>query len=368
MKLLLIIPSLGFGGAERVLLELAGSWAASHSVHILTLTNKEDDFYHIPDTIIRHRVASENEKWYDFLGVFRLMMQIIKNIKKINPDFIVSFLLKANFFSLLAGFFVHEKIIVCERNIIHDPDISKRHESLRRRLYPYAYKITVQHEQIYHELIETYPAISPDKVFITPNPIKKFLPDPQNSIDLRSCFSSFASGNKLMIGVGRFTAVKAFKDLIYVFSLVNKKNINIRLAILGEGPEYDECEKIIGELSLREFIALPGTVRNMNSWYTAADLFVTTTYYEGFPNALSESLSAGLPAIAFDAPSISVLIKNGINGFVIEDRNKERMAEKILFLLDNPDVYKQMSKEAEKITDIYSFENINKIWFEKILV
>jgi glycosyltransferase involved in cell wall biosynthesis len=171
-----------------------------------------------------------------------------------------------------------------------------------------------------------------------------------------------------MIGVGRFTPVKAFKDLIYTFSLVNKKNTNIRLAILGEGPEYEECEKIIRELSLREFIALPGVVKNMSSWYAAADLFVTTTYYEGFPNALSESLSAGLPAIAFNAPSISVLIKSGINGFVIEDRSKEKMAEKILFLLDNPDIYKQMSKEAEKISDIYSFENINKIWFEKVFI
>jgi glycosyltransferase involved in cell wall biosynthesis len=368
VKLLLIIPSLGFGGAERVLLELAGNWAAFHSVHILTLTNKEDDFYPIPDNIIRHRVESENEKWHDFLGVFRLIMQIIKNIKKIKPDFIVSFLLKANFFSLLAGFFVHKKIIVCERNIIRDPDISKRHESLRRWLYPYAYKITVQHEQIYHEFIEVYPAISPDKVFITPNPIKKFLSNPQNSIDLYSFFNNFASGDKLMIGIGRFTPVKAFKDLIYVFSLVNKKRTNIRLAILGEGPEYPECKELIKKLSLEEFVALPGTVTNINSWYVAADLFVTTTHYEGFPNALSESLAAGLPAVAFDAPSIPVLIKDGTNGFVIKDRNSEAMAEKIVFLFNNPDIYSRMSKEARKISDIYSFENINKIWFDKVFV
>jgi glycosyltransferase involved in cell wall biosynthesis len=367
MKLLLIIPSLVLGGAERVFLELAGNWSASHSVHILTLTNKKEDFYTIPPNVIRHRVSSENKKWNDFAGVFKLIIQITKIIKKINPDFIVSFLLKANFFSILAGILTHKRVIVCERNIIQDPDISKRHELLRRRLYPHAYKITVQHEQIYREFIESYPFISPNKVFVTPNPIKKFSPDPYNPLNLYSFFKNFTDGDKLMIGVGRFTPVKAFKDLIHTFSLVNKKRTNIRLAILGEGPEYMECKELVKNLSLEEFIALPGTAANVNVWYAAADLFVTTTYYEGFPNALSESLAAGLPAIAFDAPSLSVLIKDSINGFIIKDRNSELMAERIVFLLGNHDIYKQMSEEAEKISGIYSFENVNAIWFNKVL-
>jgi GalNAc-alpha-(1->4)-GalNAc-alpha-(1->3)-diNAcBac-PP-undecaprenol alpha-1,4-N-acetyl-D-galactosaminyltransferase len=368
VKLLLIIPSLGFGGAERVLLELAGNWAVSHEVHILTLTNKEEDFYPVPSNINRHRVSSENETWHDFLGVFRLVAQIIKTIKITKPDFIVSFLLKANFFSLLAGFFVRKKIIVCERNIIRDPVISRRHELLRRRLYPYAYKITVQHEQIYNEFIESYPFISPKKVFIAPNPIKKFLPGLENPLNLSSFFAGFSGVDKLLIGVGRFTPVKAFKDLLYTFSLVNKERKNIKLAILGEGPEYRECKELVNELLLDGYVALPGTAVDMNLWYAAADVFVTTTYYEGFPNALSESLAAGLPAIAFDAPSLSVLIKDGINGFIAPERNREKMAEKIVFLLDNANLYAQMSKEAEKISDAYSFETINKIWFDKILV
>ncbi|MDR2409868.1 MAG: glycosyltransferase [Bacteroidales bacterium] len=368
MKLFFIIPSLGFGGAERVLLELAGNWTISHSIYILTLTNKEDDFYDIPENVIRYKVSSENDKWYDLRGVLKLILQIIKIINTIKPDFIVSFLLKANFFSLLAGFFVRRRIIICERNIILDPNISKHHKLLRKCLYPYAYKITVQHEQIYHEFIESHPAIPPDKVFITPNPIKKFTRDSQNSVDLHSFFGDFTDRDKLMIGVGRFTPVKAFKDLIYTFSLINMKKTNVRLAILGEGSEYAECKELLRKLSLEKVIVLPGTVKNINSWYAAADLFVTTTYYEGFPNALAESLAAGLPAIAFDAPSISVLIKDGINGFVIGDRSKEKMAEKTVFILDNPDVYERMSKEAEKISDIYSFDNINKIWFDKVFI
>jgi glycosyltransferase involved in cell wall biosynthesis len=368
MRLLLIIPSLGFGGAERILLELAGNWVASHSVSILTLTNKEEDFYAISENITCYRVVSENKTWHDFHGVYRLIVQIIQVVKKVKPDFILSFLLKANFFSLLAGFFIRTKIVICERNIIHDPDISRHHELLRRLLYPHAYKITVQHEQIYHEFIETYPAIPPRKVFITPNPIQKFFPDTRSSLNMLSFFENFNDGDKLILGIGRFTPVKAFKDLLNTFALANRKNAAIRLALLGEGPEYDSCEKLIEELSLEEFVAMPGVVNNIHLWYTVADLFVTTTYYEGFPNALSESLAAGLPAIAFDAPSISVLLRDNVNGYIIKDRNKEKMAEKILFLLENQEIYKKMSTEAKKISDIYSFENINKIWFDKVFV
>jgi glycosyltransferase involved in cell wall biosynthesis len=365
MKLLFVTPSVGMGGAERVVAMLANEWALEHSVHILTLT-EEADFYTISERIKRHKIFLRYKHWYDLGKAAKSILAMRRVFTGINPDFIISFMLHPNILSLIAGLGMKKKIVICERNIIRDTNINKRQNFLRRFLYPRAYKITVQHDEIYREFLAVYPHISPGKVFITPNPVNKFIYN-NNPLDIKKFFPHSNQGDKLILGIGRFTPVKAFKDLISVFNLVHKKYTDARLAILGDGQEYGECNQLIQSLSLDDYVSLPGRIEDMNPWYHSADIFVTTTFFEGFPNALAESLAAGLPAVAFEAPSIPALIKDGVNGYIVKERNQALMAEKICFLLNNPDVYIRMSDNAQKIAVEFSLENINTIWFEQIL-
>ncbi|GAB6392361.1 MAG: glycosyltransferase family 4 protein [Treponematales bacterium] len=365
MKILFFIHSLTIGGAERILTELASDWAERHEVFILTYI-KGDDFYTPSEKVKRIFLKHHYKSWHDIKGIVKFVFEIRKTFVKINPDYIISFLLHPNLFALLAGAFLKKKIIVCERNIINDPEINRRLYFLRGVLYRHTYKITVQHEQICGELLRSYPRIPPEKVCVTPNPVKRFSP-PDEPLAVRAYFNDFTDNDKLIIAVGRFTPVKAFRDVITVFSMAHSKNTHIKLAILGDGKEYHDCRELVKTLGLEDCVSLPGRIENMAPWYAAAALFVTASRYEGFPNALSESLAAGIPGVAFDVPSIAILLKDGVNGYVIKGRNMEMMARKILFLFDHPDVYHSMSREAQKISDVYSLENINKIWFEKVL-
>jgi glycosyltransferase involved in cell wall biosynthesis len=270
-----------------------------------------------------------------------------------------------NILSLLALLFSRKKLVICERNIINKPDVSQRVNFFRKILYGKAYKITVQHEEIYNELLAAFPSINPDKVIITPNFVDSFICT--EKINLSRLFNNYSATDKILIAVGRFTSVKAHDDTIIVFSILKKQINNIKLLICGSGDKFEECKLLVNNLGLNDSVCFLGTVDNINSYYAAADVFVTTTHFEGFPNALTEALSAGIPVVAFNAPSISVFVEDGHNGYVVYDRNHKEMADKIGKLITNEELYREFAQNAAKISRNYSIERIHNIWMEKVL-
>lgn len=329
------------------------------------MTPATRDFYEFDSRITRRCIERKRSKWYDVLSQLNTIIEFRRAFNEIKPDYIISFLPKTNILTLTATLGTPFRVVVCERNIINDPDIDKRQHWLRKILYKRAYKITVQHEEIYDEFVHTYPAIPSDHIVITPNPVNVFTY--KEAADPSVLFPDFLKGDPLLIGIGRFTATKAFKDLIEVLSFVSKEKSNARLVIFGDGSEHEECKALVKELGLERQVSLPGPTDRINDWFAVSDIFLTTTKYEGFPNALSEALSAGLPAIAFRAPSISVLVKHGENGFLVENRDKSAMAEKIIMFLNDPELKHKFSTEARKISEKYSFEKMNSIWFDEVL-
>lgn len=366
MKIIFCIPDLGCGGAERVVANLANEWSKNNSITIITLTPQSRDFYEFHPSISRKCIDRKKTRWYQLFSQFSTIMSFRKLFKEINPDYILSFLPKTNILTLSASFFTVYKVIACERNIINDPDIDSRQHFIRGLLYRHSYKITVQHSEILSELVETYPYLKRERIIITPNPVNVF--KSSNTVEIKSLFPDYSSNDHILIGVGRFTPTKAFKDLLRVFSLIHKKDETIRLVIFGEGPEYGECKELLHEHNLEKYVALPGQTNDINSWFAVSDIFVTTTYYEGFPNALAEALSAGLPSIAFNSPSLSVFIHDGKNGFIIPGRDKEQMAQKTLELISDLDMYQSFSINAQRISEEYSFDKVNKIWLDEVLV
>jgi glycosyltransferase involved in cell wall biosynthesis len=355
---------MGLGGAERVVSKLANRWSSRHNVAIVTLCGAASDFCIVNPSVQRLSIELPHKRWYNFSRFFRMVLRLRNIYYRKNPDYILSFLPRMNILSLFALLFSKKKLIICERNIINDPTLSRRIKFFRKLLYKKAYKITVQHEEIHSELLKTFPVMEAGKVVITPNPVEPFTSCPK--IELSSLFGNYSPGDKVLLAAGRFTAVKAHKDTIAMFSFLKKKMENVKLIICGNGNEFEECRRLACELGLEDSAAFPGLVENIQNYYSASSLFVTTTHFEGFPNALTEALAAGLPAIAFNAPSISVFIKDGHNGFLIDSRNPEDMAEKVCRLLKDEALYKEFSENAAKISTEYSMDAIEKIWMEKV--
>jgi glycosyltransferase involved in cell wall biosynthesis len=106
-----------------------------------------------------------------------------------------------------------------------------------------------------------------------------------------------------------------------------------------------------------------GKVNNPFSVYSRCDLFVLSSLYEGFPNALLEAMACGLPVVSFDCPSgPGEIIQDGINGCLVPPENRRALKEAMGKLIDNESLRIRLSKEASKVKERFSIEKIMSLW------
>ncbi len=109
------------------------------------------------------------------------------------------------------------------------------------------------------------------------------------------------NGSKLIVGVGRLSKQKNFQDLLKAFSILLKR-IDAKLFILGEGEERILLENIANQLNIQDSVFLPGFIDNPYPIIANADVFVSSSQWEGFSNVIIEALACGAPIVATDCP------------------------------------------------------------------
>ncbi|NJD06503.1 MAG: glycosyltransferase [Methylococcaceae bacterium] len=113
-----------------------------------------------------------------------------------------------------------------------------------------------------------------------------------------------------ILAVGSLKPVKDQATLLRAFALL-PASLNARLTILGEGPLRPELEALVGQLGIAGRVALPGFVADPSPWFRSADLFVLSSRWEGFGNVLVEALQCGLPVVSTDCPGGPAEILDG---------------------------------------------------------
>ena len=103
----------------------------------------------------------------------------------------------------------------------------------------------------------------------------------------------------------------------------------------------------------------------MKEEYLDASLFVLSSRYEGFGMVLLEAMSCGVPVVSFDCPcGPKDLISDGENGYLVEDGDIEKLADRIVYLIRHPEKRKEMGAMAYKRSADYSEDKIMKQWME----
>ena len=142
----------------------------------------------------------------------------------------------------------------------------------------------------------------------------------------------------LILGVGRLAMAKDFPTLLRAFALLRARR-PVRLAILGTGSprEREQLERLARRLGVAQDVALPGAVDNVAAWLTRADLFVSSSLWEGSAGALVEALAMGCPVVATDCVgSARDLLDQGRIGLLVPHRNPSAMADAMATQLDAP--------------------------------
>jgi glycosyltransferase involved in cell wall biosynthesis len=276
----------------------------------------------------------------------------MKTVIEKRPDIVLSFLTYTNLLALICQrtFFRKIPLIVSERN---DPCVrkSKAQRKIVDWLYPKADCIVCQGNRVE----DYFKSINQNaRTCIIPNPI--------NSECI--CREEPEQRQKKIIAVGRLSQQKNYDLLIDSFYKFNQQNDEYVVEIYGQGPEEGHLLEKIASLGLEEKIHLMGTIKNVMKRTYQASLYVMSSNFEGFPNALLEAMASGLPAICTDYPTGTVhdLIINGVNGYIVPMNNREKMIAAIHSILDDSMTVDRMGNEAKKVNERFEVKEIVEQW------
>jgi GalNAc-alpha-(1->4)-GalNAc-alpha-(1->3)-diNAcBac-PP-undecaprenol alpha-1,4-N-acetyl-D-galactosaminyltransferase len=352
MRISLVISSLSAGGAEKVMSELANYLDdIGYNVSLITLDNPNNKpFYPLNKTINLIQVNQISEGNNIILRICKLLKRILvlrKTLKKTKPDIIISFMDVINVTTLISSINLKTPVVVSERI---DPNfhlIPFLYKKLRLFLYPKAQKVIVQTKSS----AEYFSLKTQKLIQIIPNPVKKFNEE-----------KIFKSEIIKIISLGRLDFQKDHKTLIKAFSFVSKQYPKLQLFIYGQGSEKNNLENLIKFLKLEEKVFLKGVTSDVESALLEGDIFVFPSMYEGFPNALCEAMSLGLPVIASNCSGNIDIIKDHFNGRIFPIGNVEVLANLMIEIIEDSQQRKTIAENAKKISDELNADKILKVW------
>lgn len=349
-KILFIIHDINYSGAAKMLSFIAnGLSEIGYQVVVYTYAGNKpyyplnSSIYYIPALKVR----------YSYVEKLLYFIDVQKMIKRINPDIVISFLPNSNMFSIIGTAFSKIPVIICERS---DPYYEKgTFLELKRSLFKYADGAVFQTERAQRY----YPKILQEKSVVIPNPvtIKKIDRIPLNK---RNDEISF---------VGRFYIRQKRQDIMLkAFKKVAEIDKQIKLVFYGDGPDLPQIQQMAKDMNLSERVIFKGKVNDVVDSIKDSKMFVLTSDYEGIPNALIEAMAIGLPVISTDCSpgGARLLIENKKNGLLIDTNDVDKIADAILFLINNPEVADSYGIEAQKIVNKFTARNVMQLWSEYI--
>lgn len=166
---------------------------------------------------------------------------------------------------------------------------------------------------------------------------------------------------EIILSMGRFVPWKGFEILIRLVPNLIADRPNLKLVIVGDGPEFSKYEKLIKDLNLEENVILTGRMDQQKFWeyIKASDMFVLNTGYEGLSHVIIEAMSLALPVVSTKVGGNPELIENKKTGILVEYNNKDQLKKAILGLLDSYDEANKLGQNAkEKIEKSFDQKNM----------
>ena len=165
--------------------------------------------------------------------------------------------------------------------------------------------------------------------------------------------------NGFLVGsVGRLTTQKGFTYLLEAVPQVLNSFPDVHFVIIGEGELRAELEEQSRHLGIEDRVMFLGSRTDVPSLLRQMDLFVLPSLWEGLPTVIMEAMACGVPVIATDIPGTNEIVQDGITGWLVPEKNPDRIAEAIIFALDNHQARERVCQNAKKNLNRYSIEEV----------
>lgn len=348
-RVLCLTDCLGPGGAQRQMVGLA-IMLKRLDYDIEVVTYHKHDFY-------KHQLTDNNVKNITIpeTNIVRRILYLKQEVDKFSPDILIAYQESPSLMACIIKLFKHKfKLIVSERNTTQKLDRLTR---LRFNLYRLSDHIVPNSFSQANFIISHYPHLK-GKVNTITNFVdtQRFVPCPSNNAV--PVISVVASEKK----------EKNFIRFVESLMILKKQGYTFKAQWYGINAQYiDQHRQYICSKGLSDVVDIYTPHPNILEVYQKTDFFCLPSLFEGFPNALCEAMSCGLPVAASDVCDNAQIVINGENGYLFNPLLAEDIADKLRLLLNMDSQKLQIIREnnrqrAEKIFSKKSFiENYLKI-------
>lgn len=356
MKILYIITGLGVGGAERQVLDLADRFSdQGHSVEICYLTGP---VLLQPKNQSVKLIGLELDK--SLVGFVKGVLNLRGIIKAFDPDVVHAHMVHANLFSRVVRLICPIKKLV---NTAHNTNEGGRVRML-------AYRLT-------HALVDVFTNVTLEAVKVFER--KKACPigsmqAVSNGIDtelfkpdsiarnLVRTSEGISDHEELIVAVGRLVDAKDYGNLLNAFSDLSKKRQNIKLWVVGDGPERKQLGDLVSHLGIDHLVKFLGVRSDVSRVYNAADLYVLSSAWEGFGLVVAEAMASERIAVVTDCGGVKEVL--GGCGYLVPPNNSFALMEAMNTALELEPVERdKISKLARsRVVSNYSINEIVNVW------
>lgn len=347
-KILLLISTLGGGGAEGVCVNIANGLAdQGWNVDLVVLNLKNAVYHERLSKNVNLKTLEVSQARYAFFPLLKMLFKI-RSLKILVFDFELTLILV-----LLRELF-KIKIKIISRNIntlSKTREINKNFIQKKFLLPIFDYffcrvdHVINQCNAMREDLISLYPNLD-HKSSVIYNPVARHFED----YAAKNNLANIKKKNYLLC-VGRLEKQKAFQYAIQAFAVISKEFPEIRLKIVGYGSMKNELKRIACELDILDRIDFEGFQNDMTSYYVYARATILTSIYEGYPNVLVESIMLNTPVVAFDCKSgPNEIIQEKVNGFLVNYKDTSDLINKLRMSLISEYDSKKMEESIRKNT------------------
>jgi len=335
MKICHIITALGYGGAERLLVNSVRLHAARHSIRVIYLKDEPLLAPEFPESVEIHLVP--------------LGKGCIKGIRakliEWQPEVLHTHLGHADF----AGQYASRRLPMARVCTMHNIWFKW---DWRDQLYFTAYKWMFRHTvpnchvvgigKSVTEHIRGRLGVPADRSSMIYNGIPEVAVD--GSVAKLRAELEIPKDAFCVLFVGRLHVQKDVDTLLRATAHLRGKIPSVQVLLVGKGAEQPRLEELSRQLGVDDVVRFCGTTAQPENYFAAADAFVLPSVFEGFGLVILEAFRAGLPVISTNIEGPAELIENGVNGLLIEPKDDTDLADKLAVLARDPAVRQRLGE------------------------
>jgi glycosyltransferase involved in cell wall biosynthesis len=350
IQLLYLITEYSVGGAEKGMVRiLSGFNRDKYDITVVALRNGSGKLLPELEKIgIKTEILGAKTK-YDFLHV---AFHLYKILKKLDIQILICSLYHPTILGRIIGKLTKTPVII---NWEHAEIFGGFFRKILNKItIPFSDKIICDSEKVGVEL---------KKCFHLSDALIRVIPI--GGINLCQYLYNERELNKnIEIGsVGRLTEQKGYIYLLKAVGIIKESRSNVNFSIIGDGPDFNKLQKLIEDFNLSDKIKLMGFHSDIPNILSKWHIYIQPSLWEGLCITVVEAIASGLPVVATNVGGIPESVIDGYNGFLVPPKDPKALAEKIIELVDNPELRTKMGERSRKIAEEkYSLDNmVNKI-------